>query len=285
MASGVQRLCLGAYALCRRSGLMSSRLGQSLFVPAYFFYKRRWEAPWIGLVAQLAEPGSLAVDAGANIGFFARELASAVGPSGRVLAFEPDAANCAVLQDVLRRGGHANASVVMAALGEKDGTVQLHLNADHPADHRVYAAAGHEAGPRVPLRSLDQVLAQEGGGRPLSVVKIDVQGAELRVLRGMRQTLLRHPRARLLLEFDPAMLAESGASAEELADFLRGLGFLAYRLGPGPAAEPLSWDSAPVCARQAGSIDLLLTRQPWSSKAAAKSTNTGMTGMRKRTTA
>ncbi|MFA6003878.1 MAG: FkbM family methyltransferase [Elusimicrobiota bacterium] len=261
MKPAIQSICLTLYALFRRTGLPGSRLGQSIFVPAYFLYKRFSEAPWIDLLGSLARPGSLAVDVGANIGFFTLPLSRAVGPDGQVLAFEPDAANRSLLERGLRRGRCANVEVVAAALGDRDGTVDLHLNADNPADHRIFPGAGHTAGPSVALCRLDSFLARNPPGRKLSLVKIDVQGAELLALRGMRQTLADSPEARLILEFCPEALSAGGTSPAELLDFLRELGFSAYVPKRGCAPVPLDWPEVIRRGCAAGYIDLLLSRQ------------------------
>jgi FkbM family methyltransferase len=262
--TSIQRICLGAYSLFRRTGLLSSRLGQAVFVPAYFFYKRVSEAPWIELIDALAEPGSMAVDVGANIGFFTLPLSRAVGASGRVAAFEPDPANLDMLNRALKREGRDNVDVVAAALGEKDGTVSLFLNADHPADHRIYPAGEHTKGPAVTLRSLDSYLAQSAQKRIISLVKIDVQGAELLALRGMKKTLTENPQARMIVEFCPEMLQACGTPPDELLGFLREMGFKAYAPRRRSAPAPLSWDDVSRNGREQGYVDLLLSRQPLS---------------------
>jgi FkbM family methyltransferase len=258
----IQRICLGAYSLARRTGLLTSRLGQGLFVPVYFFYKRVSEAPWVDLIGALAEPGSLVVDVGANIGFFTLPLSRAVGPAGKVLAFEPDPDNLDMLGRALTRAGCANVDVVAAALGDKDGTVAFYLNADHPTDHRIYPAEGHQPGPAVALRSLDAYLAENPSGRALSLVKIDVQGAELLVLRGMRKTLAAQPKARLIMEFCPEMLAACGTPPEELIAFLKELGFSAYSPRRGASPALLTWEQVARSADADGYVDLLFSRQP-----------------------
>jgi len=233
-----------------------------MFVRGYCLYKRHIEAPWVGIVGHLAKPGTLAVDVGANIGFFTLALADAVGPHGHVLAFEPEAVNLQILKRVLHRRGCQNVTVIGSALGEYDGMAVLHLNPHHPADHRIYSAVGLTGTQRISLQSLDQYLDRSGERRPLSVVKIDVQGAELLVLRGMQGALTRHAQAYILLEFAPDMVAQCGSDPEELPHFLKDLGFNAYLLSGHAEPCQLPWEDVLKYAKSNDYIDLLLSRQP-----------------------
>lgn len=262
MRNFLQQLALSSYSVLGRRGFLSTSVGQDMFVRGYYLYKRHVEAPWVGIVERLAKPGTLAVDVGANIGFFTLALADAVGPSGHVLAFEPEAVNLQILKRVIRRRGCQSITVIGSALGEHDGMALLHLNPHSPADHRIYSAVGLTGTQRVPLQSLDQHLDRIGESRTLSVVKIDVQGAELLVLRGMQGALTRHAQVHILLEFAPDMVAACGSDPEELPHFLKALGFSAYLLSG--HAEPcrLPWEDVLKCAKSNNYIDLLLSRQP-----------------------
>lgn len=243
---------------------MSTALGQALFLFAYFLYKRHVEAPWASVVREeLAVPGSLAIDVGANVGFQTMLMAEGVGGRGRVVAFEPEALNRRLLERVVRRKKLANVTIVGAALGARQGTTSLYLNPDHPGDHRTWQArglAGTQATP-VPLTTLDHYLEQRGETLPVSLVKIDVQGAELQVLQGMRGTLSAHARCQVIMEFDPDLLRESGDKPEEVIRFCKELGFGAFLLSHPPRLRPIPWDQVIDAAKVSGYVDLLLSRQ------------------------
>lgn len=260
MPEFLQNVGLRSYRIARRSGLLSWRLGEQFYARAYFFYKKRREAPQTALIRRLAQPGTLAIDVGANIGYFTMIMANAVGPSGAVLAFEPDVRNLELLRMTLRRHRVGNARIVPSALGDYSGRAELWVNADHPADHRMYPFNGHAGGYQIDIITFDDFMSVYGDARRVSVVKIDVQGAELRVLRGMQDTLVRHPLAHLLLEVSPDHLAEGGTRFGEVRDFLVGLGFAPFAVAARGTVRPTSWETVEAVARRNGYTDVLCSR-------------------------
>jgi FkbM family methyltransferase len=135
---------------------------------------------------RLALPGSYAFDVGANVGLFAVDLSRAVGPSGRVIAIEPLAANAKLLRSNLEPNECRNVEVVVAAAGAVAGQVEL-LLAHDPSQHSTASELPlgqvAQGSVSVPCVTLDDLW--RGAGRPpVSFVKIDVEGAEEQVLRG-----------------------------------------------------------------------------------------------------
>lgn len=256
----LQKVGLHSYRIARRSGVLSWRLGEELYSRAYFFYKQRREAPQAAVIRRVVQPGMLAIDVGANIGFFTTVMARAVGPSGGVLAFEPDAQNVKLLRRTLRRYRLGNVVVIPSALGEYSGRAELWVNADHPADHRMYPFEGHAGGYEVDIVTLDDFMFARADTRRVSIIKIDVQGAELHVLRGMHGMLVRHPSAQLLLEIAPDHLAEGGTRLAEVRDFLVELGFSPFLLTRRGMVRPESWETVEAVARRNGYIDVLFSR-------------------------
>jgi FkbM family methyltransferase len=149
-----------------------------------------------------AKPGSVAVDAGANVGVFTIPLAQAVGPQGRILAFEPLPANVKRLESNVARNALTNVEIHSLALGVEDGMTVLRLS-DDPAYSSTVKVRQNRANGRtitVPVARLDSVWHQ--CGRPdVSTMKIDVEGAESLVLQGAEQ-LLAACRPVLLIEAD-----------------------------------------------------------------------------------
>jgi FkbM family methyltransferase len=180
-----------------------------------------------------ARAGTTAIDVGANVGLFTVPLARAVGSGGRVVAIEPDAENVARLEANLRLNRLTNVLVERVAAGDRDGEVELHM-ADDPAFHstvEVHLGRGTGHASRVPAARLDAIWTHLG--RPVvSAIKVDVEGAELAVLRGA-ETLLRELRPALLLE------ANAGERREALTDWLSERGY-ARREEPGFA----EWSNA-----------------------------------------
>jgi FkbM family methyltransferase len=129
-------------------------------------------------------PGDVFYDLGASVGFFTLLAAKLVGPDGAVVAFEPDPRNAAVLRANVERDGLGNVTVVEQGVSRASGSVRFAM-VDSTASH---FARGGEAGIEVPVTSLDDFLAR-GGHRPPTLVKLDIEGEEVRALRGARGLL------------------------------------------------------------------------------------------------
>lgn len=253
---------LGAYDLARRTGAFDRPGVQRLYSRLYFVYKRRLEARATAAVMAWIVPGSTVIDVGANIGFFTIDFARRVGPTGHVVAFEPGHRNVETLRWNLERAKITNVDVVEAALAERSGTGALYLNPSHPADHRIFAGARARAHETVPLVTFDDFLARAPLPSPISLVKIDVQGAEMKVLRGMTGTLARFPSATLLVEYTPAALTEAGDSPEALLDFFRSRGYRPHTFAEGTRRFEGVGDEALAAMRgDHDYVDVLFTRE------------------------
>src|SRR5262249_32818331 len=143
-------------------------------------------------------------DVGAHHGVITRVLAELAGPTGAVVAFEAHPDNAAALRDRVEPGpyGHRVTVENKAVTDGSTDTVWLHPGRDHASTEWNIGGVdveGREHDPelQVAATSLDQYFAK---GRWPDFVKIDVEGAEGDVLRGMR-TLLREARPALVIEF------------------------------------------------------------------------------------
>jgi FkbM family methyltransferase len=167
-------------------------------------------------------PGATFLDVGANIGIFTALGARLVGSEGRVIAVEPVPRNAALIERMRRGNAFANVRVVRAAASDRAGTVALRTasatsNATTPEAAGVRLRQADAATVEVPAIVLDEAL---GDLDRLDVVKIDVEGMEPRVLRGLRRTLERF-RPALITEFHPWAIER--ASREDPIGVLREL--------------------------------------------------------------
>lgn len=251
MNRALQGFLLLLYRAVSRTGLLSTRVGRRLFARAYSLYKRRLEAGDIRLLRPFVAPGSAVVDVGANIGEFTLEFARWVGPDGRVHAFEPESTNYRHLLERLEEAGvEGRVAAVEAAVADEDGELRLLINRQQPADHRLA-----ETGVPVAAVALDSYLAR-AEHRPVSLIKIDVQGAELQVLAGARATLGAH-RPALFVEVADACLREFGGDARALLDDLTGLGYRIHRLLANRVSDSIDLETALSLQEAEGYVDLL----------------------------
>jgi FkbM family methyltransferase len=213
----IQRALLATYKRANRSGLLDTRLAESVFRRSYFTYKRLVEDPFAKLVKARPElfAGGDVLDIGANIGYTAQLFARAVKAPYRVHAFEPESRNFRWLTNTIERLGD-RVVAHQAAVGAHEGEIELWNNAANHSDHRIATTHLRDAvtGPiqRVPITTIDAHVARTA--TPVSFIKIDVQGFEPAVLDGMRETVARHPRLHVALELMPAALEELGFAVD-----------------------------------------------------------------------
>lgn len=178
------------------------------------------------LLALALKPGHIAVDAGANIGYFTVLFARIVGSSGKVFSFEPEPYSAMLLRTNVEINNFDNVEVFQAALGDTEGTGKLYLNPYNAGDHRTWNVL-HEQSNRVNdisinVTTLDKALSDVPR---IDIMKVDVQGDEERVLRGAREIISRSPGMFLLIEYWPFGIIRSGGSVEGFLSILYEMGF------------------------------------------------------------
>ncbi|MBF0355153.1 MAG: FkbM family methyltransferase [Alphaproteobacteria bacterium] len=238
MNASLQRSLLRIYGALRRSGFLDRGPGAWLYETAYDLYKARLEAGPVSRLKSFVKPGGWVIDVGAHIGFFSLRFARWVSEGGRVIACEPDRDNRERLCRRLLRA-HANQVVCVedAAIGEADGRARFVLCPDHPGNHHLSSE-----GIDVPLRCIDSLVSEQQCSA-VNLIKIDVQGSELRVIKGAIGTLSRY-RPALLVEIDPVAMKQSGTTAAELVQQLYELGYASFGPLPTLGESPDSLEEA-----------------------------------------
>ena len=188
--------------------------------------------PWLlHVLDRVMRPGDIAIDVGAHKGYLAMQLARRTGPTGTVFAFEPDprARRCLErhrdrnrMTETVRVFDCALSDVhgeVEFALSRQLGWSSFHPNAEaQPTIHERVLVA---------VRRIDDLIAAGEivlDSARLRFVKLDAEGAEPKVLRGM-SALLSRSDAMLWIEVNRPSLSASGSSTAELEAQLRGMGF------------------------------------------------------------
>jgi FkbM family methyltransferase len=225
----LQKILLGIYKLICRTGLFNTSAGQKLFYKFYFLYKEFYEAKNSNYLKRYVPQGSSVVDVGANAGFFTKKFANWVLEGGKVLAFEPDEQNLEQLKANLRELIE-RVIIVNGVAGNKNGTVEFQLDPYHPAGHKINSSSSSaltrktENGNNlieVNSYTIDEVLNRNQNlFSQISLIKIDVQGAEKMVLEGAEETINKfHPS--LFVEIDEEALNEYGTNTSEIIEMLK----------------------------------------------------------------
>ncbi|HUS10204.1 MAG TPA: FkbM family methyltransferase [Pyrinomonadaceae bacterium] len=178
---------------------------------------------------RLLRPGDCFIDVGANVGFLSLTASRVVGREGRILAFEPNGALVDRMNQTLLNTKIDNVVVNRLALGDEEGEATLHIGSNSAtASLRNITSSGRKVKVVRGDRFINE-LAED----TWTLVKLDVEGYELRVLRGF-QTLIKRPRTAFFVEVTDAWLRDAGGSAKELFEVMRGNQFSSYipRLTP-----------------------------------------------------
>jgi FkbM family methyltransferase len=225
---------------------------------------REYEPYETSLLMSLVTPGSTVVDIGANIGYHTVQFARAAGPDGRVYAFEPDPDNLRMLRHNVRTNGLDNVVIVPKAASDATGTLTLYRSSENRGDHRVYDSGDGRTALTIDAVAPDEVLGAVTG--TVSVLKLDIQGAESRAVAGMSRFLQAHPEAWIATELWPVGLLRSGSSVETYLAQLRAIGRPLLRVDERRRRlTPLDekWLAALVTVEKGNHINLLLPRRDW----------------------
>jgi FkbM family methyltransferase len=156
------------------------------------FYCRSYERRELRFVRTALRPGDVAVDVGANVGLLALAAAGAVAPSGRVLAIEPIARNVGRLEHNVALNPSLNVTVRRVAAGADSAVLHLSRSVDQieAGNEGSFTRTSEGFGECVAQETLDSLVAAWAPDAPaIALVKIDVEGMELDVLRGARSLL------------------------------------------------------------------------------------------------
>lgn len=205
-----------------------------------------YEPEGLAVLQSLLQPSHVFVDVGANSGIYTLFGCHRVGRRDRVIAFEPSEREFRRLRANIGLNGLDQATLHQAALSDWSGEATLLVANDRfsghdtMASHFAYGSVDVHQVETVPVRTLDEIFAREPR---CDMIKMDIEGHELRALRGAERTLARL-RPVLLLEVYEAALALNGVRVSDLAAFLAAQGYQLHdidRTGlvlPSPATLP-----------------------------------------------
>jgi FkbM family methyltransferase len=201
-------------------------------VGRHIFKHGIYEAPstrW--LVENLVlEPGDLAIDIGANIGWYSILLQRQAKPGATVFAFEPDPLNFRLLSENLALNNAQQVEAIEKAVGETSGHMQLHLYDTKNLGRHSLLPINFGSSIDVQTISVDEFLKQRRlRSECVKFVKMDVEGYEIFVLKGMARLLEHSPM--ILAEYSPQTMRKSGLDPASVLDTFAKHGFAAHAIG------------------------------------------------------
>ena len=204
-----------AYVYMGGYGIATTWRGDRILLPAgdiglppYLATHGRWEPPVERLLDRLVRPGDTVVEAGANVGYHTLGLGRAVGPRGRLHAFEANPRLAPLLARTVEMAGLAGRVTLHAcAVADRTGAVSFSVD---PA----WSAGGHLSwegtGPaysqtvEAPATRLDDALAELAS---VDLLRMDIEGSEGLALSGAQALVARSPRLKIVTEWDAGALA------------------------------------------------------------------------------
>jgi FkbM family methyltransferase len=201
-----------------------------------FAFRENYERELIYL-SKILSPGNVFIDVGANIGIYSLAASRLVGETGRVLAFEPSVQSLPVLERNIGLNRLTNVRTFPVALAQNSGRAWLHRGPNPSLNSLGKDPSWKEDGEAIVTETLDKALNRAGIHR-VSVIKMDVQGAEELVLRGARETLSsEHPV--IIFEVWPEGASLLGLSPTGPWDLLKSGGYEFFAVGQGGTLSPI----------------------------------------------
>lgn len=177
------------------------------------------------VVKKIVKKGNTILDIGANIGYYTLLFAKLVGKKGRIIAFEPDPDNFALLKKNIEINNYKNVILVQKAVSDKTGKLRLYFCEDNKGNHRIYDSGDNRQSIKIESIRLDDYFKNYDGS--INFIKMDIQGAEGGALQGM-PNLLKKNKVKIVTEFWPIGLKEFGIAPKEYLKLLIENGFKLY---------------------------------------------------------
>lgn len=184
---------------------------------------------------KLVREGDVILDVGANIGQTSLNCARLAGPSGKVFGFEPDPVNFKQCEVNKELNSYPGVTFFNFALGEEQTSVVMQLGERNRGGNSIVNNTTNEkCSIRIDLKSMDE-FAKEKNLEKISIVKIDVEGYELNVLKGAVNCLRKY-RPTLYIEIDESHLKRQNHTPQDIFNFLQDHGYMIHDTDGNPVS-------------------------------------------------
>jgi FkbM family methyltransferase len=182
-----------------------------------------WEPYTTSLIRSYLKPGMTVVDIGAHIGWYSTIACKELGASGKIYAFEPEPTNYAALVRNTEANGCKNVVTEQKAVSNVNGQIKLFVNKDESGWNKIRNIGDSASEVPVEAVSLTEYFRDRPG--PIHLVKIDTEGAEGLILKGMDELIDTHPELALVIEYHPHLWKEFGFNPPQVVKDLVAKGF------------------------------------------------------------
>lgn len=233
---GIRSLYIGDYTV-----LVRLKFGRRLYVDSrdigvaqHIMVTGVWEQHYTELVKKLVKKGDTFVDVGANFGYYSVLGGFLVGNSGKVFSFEPNPRPFELLEMSMKANGFLkpqSKNIFKLGVSDKAGESSFSFKEGDFGGGSMFVPDSRKAKEQfsevtIKLDSLDHVLVEE---KELDFVKIDAEGAEVSVLKGMQSLIKRSPNIKILMEFYPNFIKKHIAISE-FGELLKSMNLKIYKV-------------------------------------------------------
>ena len=165
--------------------------------------------------------GDVVIDCGASLGYFTLMFADIVGKEGKVYAFEPNENNFPYLNKSLLFNKFLNrVELCLGAISDKEGEGVLFVSPS-AGSSVMYDEGRFSKKVIVQTYTIDSLFKD----KKVDFIKMDIDGSEIRALKGARETIKNNPHIKMLIEFSSSRIVETGNKPEEMINLLKEYGF------------------------------------------------------------
>jgi len=177
--------------------------------------------------------GDIVLDVGAHIGYYTLMLAKSVGKEGKVFSFEPEPHNIEILKKNIAANNYQNIILESKGVSNINKKCKLYSGLSSSGASRIYKperilAKYHKDPIDIQTVVLDEYFSKLDLVDKIDFVKMDIEGAEILALKGMKKILRESKNLKLFVEFSKDALQDSGSNPEDLLNILENEGFTIY---------------------------------------------------------
>ena len=178
------------------------------------------------LVKKIVKNGDIVIDVGANIGYYTLILAKLVGDGGKVFAFEPEQDNFRLLNKNIEINSYKNVVCENMAVSSSNGKCVLYLDHQNKGSHSLVDDGASKQTVEIKTISLDEYSFNS----KISLIKMDIEGHEMKALNGMKNFLEKNSNIKIITEFSPTLLSYSGVKPKSFLKELTEYGFIIHNI-------------------------------------------------------
>ena len=223
-----------------RIELHAEHLSQGSILEHLIVRGELYEKETTELLCRILEPGDTFIDVGAHVGWFTLLASKIVGPEGRVVAVEPECENYNWLRkNISINNINGNTETHRMVVTSQSEMVTFYLNADNDGGHALWPPKNHSFNQKTAEKqqvimaegiTLDDLCKQENIPE-VKLIKIDTEGAEVKVLIGAGQLLRSQKVKHIIAEVNQFGLVQMGTNVQRMIRFVEGFGYVHSPVG------------------------------------------------------